>query len=89
MLTSEVLTMVVSRVDNSRLRHRLQRVSFVSQVLACFNAREPEGEQVQAPSKDVVPPVLDVLHLGDGGDLCREFMTALLLTVEYVYGLVG
>lgn len=70
MLTSEVLTMVVSRVDNNRLRHRLQRVSFMSRTLACFSAREPGSEQVQAPSYNIFPLVLNVLRLDDGRDLC-------------------
>ena len=88
MLTSEVLTMVVSSVDSNRLKHRLQRVSFMIRVMACFSAREPEGEQVQAPSNDVVPLVLDVFRLGDDRDLCGDFITAPLM-VEYVCGLVG
>ena len=89
MLTSEVLTIVVSRVDNNRLKHRLQRVSFMIRVAACLSAQEPEGEQVQAPSDNVVTLVLDleVLRLGDSGDLCGDFIIALLM-VEYVCGLV-
>lgn len=82
MLTSEVLTMVVSRVDSSRLRHRLQTVSFMSRILGCFSAGEPEGEQVQAPSNDVVPLVLDVLRLADGRGVRGRSMMALLFVVE-------
>ena len=81
MLTSEVLTMVVSRVDSNRLRHRLQRVSFMNRVLACFIARAPECEQVQAPYNDVIPLVFDLFLLGDDRDTYWTFMTALLLKV--------
>ena len=87
MLTSEVLTIVVSSVDSNRLKHRLKRVSFMIRVVACLSAREPEGEQVQAPSNNVVTLVLDVLRLGGSGDLCGNSIIALLMA-EYVCGLV-
>ena len=82
-LTSEVLTIVVSRVDNIRFRYRLQNVNFMNRILVYFGAREPEVEQVQAPSNDVVPLVFDVLSLSDGKGMCRRFMMAFLLVFKH------
>ena len=89
MLTSEVLTMVVSRVDSKRLRHRLQSVSFMSRTSVCFGVGEPEGEQVQAPSSNVVPLGFDVLRLGGGTDRYGRTMLAFLVVIKYICGILG
>ena len=89
MLTSEVLTMVVSRVDSKRLRHRLQRVSSMSRTSVCLGVGEPEGEQVQAPASDVVPLGLDVLRLSGGSDRYGRVMVAFLIVIKYICGILG
>ena len=89
MLTSEVLMMVVSRVDSKRLRHRLQSVSFMSRTSVCFGVGEPQGEQVQAPSNNVVPLGLNVLRLGGGSDRYGRIMVAFLIVIKYICGFLG